>query len=272
MKERVVGYVRVSTLGQVRDGYSLSYQVEEIERYCTHHNLELLGIYKDEGISGAKVDEDEWTIERDGIQDMLADLKWRDVKQVVVLNTSRLWRTDLVKVLIQRELKRHHVDVRAIEQPNYTIYTHDPNDFLVNGMMELLDQYQRLEIAMKLTKGRRKKAQQGGYAGGRAAYGYQARKGQKMLEIHPEQARIITRLFELRLHFPHWTLSQYATQLNQEQAQTAAGKPFTKVQIKRILDREAFYKGQYEYGHVQAQGQHLPILGGGLNSMEGRSV
>lgn len=31
-----------------------TYQVEEIERYCKENNLELLGIYKDEGISGAK--------------------------------------------------------------------------------------------------------------------------------------------------------------------------------------------------------------------------
>lgn len=110
---------------------------------------------------------------------MLSDLKWRDVKQIVVLNTSRLWRADIVKVLIQRERKRHKVDVKAVEQPQYSIYAHDPSDFLVNGIMELLDQYQRLEIALKLSRGRRKKAQEGGYAGGRVAYGYLAVKGQK---------------------------------------------------------------------------------------------
>lgn len=260
MKERVIGYVRVSTQGQVKDGYSLSYQVEEIEQFCARHNLDLLDIYKDEGISGAKVDEDELTIERDGLQEMLSDLKWRDVKHVVVLNTSRLWRADMVKVLIQRELRRHKVDVKAVEQPNYTIYTHDPNDFLVNGMMELLDQYQRLEIALKLSRGRRKKAQQGGYSGGRAAFGYKAKKGNKALEIDLDQAHIIARLFQLRELFPQWTLSQYAYQLNYENYKTAAGKPFTKVQVKRILDREAFYRGMYFYGQVESQGQHVPIL------------
>lgn len=39
---------------------------------------------------------------------------------MVVLNTSRLWRADIVKVLIQRELKRYKVDVKAIEQPQYS--------------------------------------------------------------------------------------------------------------------------------------------------------
>lgn len=103
MKERVVGYIRVYTQGQVKDGYSIAYQEEEIKSFCTRHNLDLLDIYKDEGISGAKVDEDDLIIERESLQELLSDLKWRDVKQIVVLNTSRLWRSDMVKVLIQRE-------------------------------------------------------------------------------------------------------------------------------------------------------------------------
>lgn len=87
----------------------------------------------------------------------------------------------MAKVLIQRELKRHRVDVRAIEQQMYSIYNDDPNDFLVNGMLELLGQYQGLEIALKLSRGRRKKAEQGGYAGDGAAFGYHTAKGQKVL-------------------------------------------------------------------------------------------
>lgn len=260
MKDRVIGYVRVSTQGQVKEGYSLGYQVEEIQRFCAHHNLELLDIYKDEGISGAKVDEDELTIEREGLQEMLSDLKWRDVKYIVVLNTSRLWRADMVKVLIHRELKRHQVDVKAIEQPSYSIYAHDPNDFLVNGMMELLDQYQRLEIALKLSRGRRKKAQQGGYAGGRVAFGYKATKGQKTLSVDPVQAKTVRRVFELKEQHPTWSLAQIAAELNREGFTTVQGKPFSKVQVKRILDREDFYRGMYRYGQIEAKGVHQPII------------
>lgn len=260
MRDRVIGYVRVSTQGQVKEGYSLGYQAEEIQRFCARHNLELLDIYKDEGISGAKVDEDELTIERDGLQEMLSDLKWRNVKYIVVLNTSRLWRTDMVKVLIQRELKRHQVDVKAIEQPSYSIYNHDPNDFLVNGMMELLDQYQRLEIALKLSRGRRKKAQQGGYAGGRVAFGYKATKGQKTLSVDPKQAETVRRVFELKEQHPTWSLAQIAAELNQGGFTTVQGKPFSKVQVKRILDREDFYRGMYRYGQIEAKGMHQPII------------
>ncbi|CAM2776733.1 recombinase family protein [Paenibacillus sediminis] len=260
MRGRVVGYVRVSTQGQVKEGYSLGYQTEEIKRYCARHNIELLDIYKDEGISGAKVDEDELTVEREGLQEMLFDLKWWEVSHIVVLNTSRLWRADMVKVLIQRELKRYKVDVKAIEQPQYSIYAHDPNDFLVNGMVELLDQYQRLEIAMKLSRGRRKKAQEGGYAGGRVAFGYSTVKGQKTLSIDLEQAETVRRLFGIKSEHPSWSLSQIAAELNRAGHRTVQGKPFTKVQIKRILDREDFYRGMYRYGQIQSKGLHQPII------------
>lgn len=140
------------------------------------NGIELVSIYEDQGQSGATVDEEGLTVERDGLQDLLAELKYNKVDYVVVLNTSRLWRSDMAKVLIQREFKRNKVDVKAIEQSTYSIYANDPNDFLINGMMELLDQYQRLEIAMKLSRGRRKKAEQGGYAGGGVPYGLTALK------------------------------------------------------------------------------------------------
>jgi len=44
---RAVGYIRVSTKGQVRDGYSLSYQRDEIMRYCAENEIEPVEIYED---------------------------------------------------------------------------------------------------------------------------------------------------------------------------------------------------------------------------------
>ncbi|HFJ9246563.1 recombinase family protein [Bacillus anthracis] len=260
MEKKVVGYVRVSTEGQVRDGYSLAYQVEEIERYCMENNLQLLHVYEDRGLSGATVDENGLTVEREGLQELLSDMAYQQVKHVIVLNTSRLWRSDMAKVLIQRELKKYKVDVKAIEQPNYSIYTHDPNDFLVNGMLELLDQYQRLEIALKLSRGRKKKAEQGGYAGGGVMFGYRANKGQKVLEVDTNKAIVVRRLFELRHFFKHWSLTQLAERLNREGYCTEKGKQFTKVQVKRMLDRENFYRGVYTYGQIQTNGKHPAII------------
>jgi site-specific DNA recombinase len=256
----VIGYIRVSTQGQVKDGYSLSYQHDEIEAYCKGQGWNLIQVYIDAGISGAKVDEESLEIEREGFQDMLTRLSIGQVDYVVVLNTNRLWRSDLVKVLVHREFKKYGVDVKSIEQPNYSIYKKDPNDFLVNGLMELLDEYQRMEIALKLGRGRNKKAMQGGYAGGRAAFGYSAKKGQKTIEIIQDEALAVKRLFELKELYPKWSLAELACQMNSEGFTTKQGKSFTKVQVKRILDRKEFYQGVYCYGGIKAEGKHRAIL------------
>jgi len=48
--EKVVGYVRVSTLTQA-EGHSLEFQEEAIKKYCQLHNLKLVKLYRDEGVS-----------------------------------------------------------------------------------------------------------------------------------------------------------------------------------------------------------------------------
>lgn len=113
----VVGYIRVSTQGQARDGYSLRYQEDEIKTYCKEQGLNLVHIFRDEGISGAKLNEEALEIDRVGLQEMLAHLSSVQIEYVLVLNTSRLWRSDIVKVLIQRELKKYSCDIKSIEQP-----------------------------------------------------------------------------------------------------------------------------------------------------------
>jgi DNA invertase Pin-like site-specific DNA recombinase len=260
--EKAFGYVRVSTAGQAKDGYSLEEQHDQIALYCTANGLELEKIYEDAGISGAKVDEEGLTVDRPGIQELLGDLKESDVKFIVVLTTSRLWRSDFAKVLIQRELKRHGVDVLAIDRPTYSIYKNDqdPSAFLVNGMMELLDQYERLEIALKLKRGRNKKASKGGYAGGGAALGYRTRRGAKTLATDITKTDTVRRAFELKQVNPTWTLQRLATQLNLEGHTTAQGKAFRRIQVKRILDRREFYSGTYCYAGIEAPGQHQAIV------------
>jgi DNA invertase Pin-like site-specific DNA recombinase len=260
--EKAFGYLRVSTAGQAKDGYSLEEQRVRIIEYCQDQHLELVKTYEDAGISGAKVDEDGLIVDRPGIQALLGDLKDSGVKFVVVLTTSRLWRSDFAKVLIQRESKRDGVDVRAIACSTYSIFKNDqdPSAFLVNGMMELLDQYERLEIALKLRRGRIRKATKGGYAGGGTAVGYKTKRGMKMLKPDAFKADTVRRVLQLRCANPTWSLERIAVQLNLDGHTTARGSKFHRIQVKRILDRKALYSGTYSYAGIEAAGQHQAIV------------
>lgn len=256
----VVGYIRVSTESQVKQGYSLDEQREEIEKYCDSQNFNLLDIFADEGISGAKANEDEMTVERDGLLDMLAFIREKEIKFVVVLSTNRLWRSDIVKVLIQRELKKNSTDIKAIDRPNYSIYTQNPSEIFMNGMFELLDIYERLEIALKLKRGRIQKAKGGGYAGGGIPFGYFCPHGGKRLLVHKEEAEAVQRVFQLKQSVPNMTLQQISDTMRSEGYRARGGKDFNIMLAKRILDRERFYKGEYVYGGIKSIGVHQPIL------------
>lgn len=257
---KAVGYVRVSTDSQVRHGYSLDEQREEIVRYCNNQQYALLEIFSDEGVSGAKADEDEMTVARDGLLDMLVYVKERGVRYIVVLSTSRLWCSDMVRVLIHRELKKCNADVKAIDRPQYSIYTQNPNEVLINGMLELLDIYERLEIALKLKRGRLQKAKEGGYAGGGIPFGYYCPHGGKKLFIQQEEAKAVQQVFQLKKLMPQITLQKISDFMNLLGFTGRNGKDFNPMLVKRILDREGFYKGEYEYGGIKSIGDYEPIL------------
>lgn len=256
---KALGYIRVSTETQVREGQGLDVQRDQIEKYCKFNKLDLLGIYEDRGVSGAKADEENLTVDREGLQDMLADIPALDIERVVVANTSRLWRSDMVKVLIQRQLKRHKVDVRAVDQPTYSIYSQDdPSQFLINGLMELLDQHSSLEIALKLKRGRRRKAKNGGFAGGKRALGYKKIliEDKPDLAIDEDEAETIILIRKLRRE--GLSMQAIADKLNGIQAPTKRGGKWYASTIQYILNNK-LYKGIFEYNSTRSKRADLAI-------------
>jgi len=157
-------------------------------------------------------------------------------------------------------LGRYGVDVKAIDRPAYSIHKKNPNETLMNGVFELLDEYERGEIALKLGRGRKKKAEGGGYSGGGAPFGYKAVRGTRVLEIVPEEAQVVRRVFDLAGEYPDMTLREMAAQLTLEGYKGRKGGSIGPMMVKRILDREAFYRGIYKYGGIESIGQHDPIL------------
>ena len=112
----------------------------------------------------------------------------------------------------------------------------------------------------RLSSGRKTKARQGGYAGGKAPIGYKAERDDKALTLDEEKASTVRRVFELRYEKHDASLKKIADILSGEGYTTKEGRQFHPMQVKRILDRKAFYEGIYRYSGVEAEGQHQAII------------
>ena len=83
--KRVYGYCRISSDLQILKDNSINNQIKFINDYCDFNKMELVKIFKDEGISGLKKN-------RGGLNELFENLKRDKIDCLVVYSLSRLGR------------------------------------------------------------------------------------------------------------------------------------------------------------------------------------
>ena len=253
------GYGRVSTETQAEKGYGLEAQEKEIRKYADAHNIELEQIFSDAGISGnmKDTDDDEALGKREALMELLSCLEEGDV--VIVLNTSRLWRSDLTKAIIRRELMKRKANVISIEQQNYDLYkaSQDPSAYLTNAIMEALDVYERMSISLKLARGRTVKAKGGNKPAGVCPTGYKYTADKKSVEVDPDEVAIVKTIFTEAQKGQ--SLNKIAAMLNEQGISTRRGNTWSAGAIQAILHNR-FYIGELMHQGKAVKGAHEPII------------
>lgn len=248
---KVAAYLRVSTDGQTgEDKFGLASQREAIESYAKREGYEIVRWYADEGISGA-------TLDRPGLQQLLADATVGAFAVVIVAKMDRLARDLLSQLWLEKELLSAKVEIISAAEP---FRGQDPASVMFRQLLGSFAQFEKARIAERLAGGRKQKAKGGGFAGGSPAIGYRAERGTKTLYVDEEKRETVRRVFSL--HDQGLSLRGILRVLQAEGHTTRDGHPFTQaVQIKRIIDRRDFYAGLYQYTDIKASGKHEPILG-----------
>ena len=248
-----LGYIRVSTENQNGgDSFGLETQRDAIIKYCSANGLELIQIYEDPAFSGSLP-----PLERPGLHALLDALKAEDITQVIVTRLDRLARDTMLSLWLMKEIKKLGAELVSIAEPGRW---EDPTQKLLLTMVAAFAEFEKSLITSRLSSGRKTKARQGGYAGGKAPIGYRSKRGDKTLTLDEEKTNTVKRVFELRDAKPDASLQKIADILNADGFTTKEDKPFHPMQVKRILDRRTFYEGTYRYSGVEVDGQHQTIL------------
>ena len=79
-------YLRVSTVEQAEEGYSLPAQDAKLRAYCAAQGYDIAGVYEDAGISGKSI------VAREGLQNMLHDAKRNKFAAIIVWKLTRFSR------------------------------------------------------------------------------------------------------------------------------------------------------------------------------------
>lgn len=222
-----VGYCRVSTEEQAREGLSLEVQKAKIKQYAELHNLELLKVITDEGKSGKDLN-------RPGVDEILSLIKDQKINHIIVYKMDRLIRRtfDLL-FLVEEVFKPNDVKFHSITEKIDTS-TAQGNFFLT--IIGAMAQMERDLISERTKAVLHYKIDKGEYVGS-PSLGYSASTGEsKFLEINEREKDTVKRIFYLK-RYKKLSLGKIAKELNENGVETKRGGKWYSGTVKLILDR-----------------------------------
>jgi len=138
--EKALGYVRVSTLKQIK-GHSLDYQKSAIEKHCEIKNIKLVKIYTDKGLSGYKF--------RPNFERMMKNLKGIDY--VITHSITRFGRSTQDLLYHIQNLENQGIKFVSVKE-NFDISTKTGK--LLLGMLALIAEFEGQSIKERMEAGR----------------------------------------------------------------------------------------------------------------------
>lgn len=219
---KAIGYVRVSTEEQAREGISLENQKDRIQNYCRYKGFELLQIIEDAGISGGK------NKSRPGFMGLFDAIESQEINIVVLYSLERLSRDMLTLLVLERYLNEKNVELHTIEGQ---IDTSTPDGWLGFAMKAFLGEMERRQVKYRTKKAMEFKKQQGAIIGP-IPYGY--KKNGTGLILNEEEQEII-RLAN-KLYEKSFRLNKICKILQEKGITARRGRAFTPQQVKRLID------------------------------------
>lgn len=243
--KRAALYIRVSTLEQAQEGYSVGEQKERLIAYCKAQDWLIADIYVDGGYTGSN-------LKRPGIQKLMSETDKFDL--VLVYKLDRLSRSQRDTLYLIEEIFRPNtVDFVSMQE---SFDTSSPFGKAMIGLLAVFAQLEREQIKERTWMGRVARAKTGQYhGGGNIPIGYDYSDGK--LIVNPYEAEQVRKIYELYLSGS--SLKGIADYM-QEHGYTNKYSSYSSwTSIRNILSNET-YLGRIHFGDVIVENAHEPII------------
>ena len=222
---RVAAYARVST-DKDAAFHSLEAQTEYYEAYVREHqDWQLVGIYSDDGISGT-------VITRPEFQRLLEDCRAGKIDLIITKSITRFARNTVVLLETVRELKKLGIDCYFEKENMHSI---SPDGELLLTCLALYAEEEARSASENQKWRIRKKFEKGEPWVGRML-GY--RLGNGRLEIVPEEAEIVRRIFAM--YMSGMSMLAIAKELSGRRIPPVNTKTWSRNSILYILTNEKY--------------------------------
>ncbi|MGP8173546.1 MAG: recombinase family protein [Terracidiphilus sp.] len=215
---RAFVYLRVSGKGQV-EGDGFDRQFLACQAYAAEHSLEIVEVFREEGVSGANE-----LADRPALSLLLAALEANGVKTILIEKLDRLARDLMVSETIIADLRKSGCTLLSTMEPD--LCSEDPSRKLVRQIFGAIAEYEKKMIVLKLRGARQRQKARNGKCEGRHAFGKK-----------PGEAAILARMLELRRQ--PITCAKIADLLNTEDVPTRGGRLWHPGTVAKILARKS---------------------------------
>ena len=244
---KVALYARVSSDRQDVD-LSISAQLKAMREYAQRNGYQVVKEFVDEAETGR-------TTTRPAFKEMISTARrsGKPFERILVWKYSRFARNRKDSIVYKAMLKKAGVMVVSINEP----FDDTPTGRLMEGFIEVLDEFYSDNLGEDVTRGMRESAERGFYLSAKAPYGYRkikvqdGNKERTKLELEPNQASIVLEIFNGIISGKG--LLEITKELNARLIPGPKGKGWGKTGVYIILTNE-IYTGVFVWGKNSKRG------------------
>lgn len=243
---KVALYVRVSTLEQAEEGYSIGEQKDKLKKYCEIKDWTITKIYSDPGFSGSNIN-------RPSIQQLIKDAGTGLYDAVLVYKLDRLSRSQKDTLyLIEDVFQKNNIHFISLSE-NFDTST--PFGKAMIGILSVFAQLEREQIKERMMMGKTGRAKAGKItAWSNIPFGYI--KDNDTYKIDPLRSEIVKDIY--RRYLSGQSITRIFQQLNEE-GHIGKDIKWSYRTVRQILGN-ATYTGLVNYRGKTYQGKHEAII------------